>query len=189
MLDIIVFAVIVYYIYKVAIKNKQNKAPINGNYSNLVAVTMNEPAVKAVIDEAIKVINDMLSVGNGASYCSVVEYAGMITAFPVHGNDGQYRIFVAMNNVSELQGCGNRYPKARQNSANAEMFRVYDSFASRYKKYYDYAHCAYIYKTTNTVAPKGGEEALNSLLFEQVRLRCPNANITGNNIKDKKFCY
>ena len=95
-----------------------------------------------------------------------------------------------MHNVSELKSCSNRYPKARLNPANSEMFRVYDYFAEKYYAYYNHTEKRYEYWITFAASSALGEEAIKKILFDQVKVRCPHAKVMGDSyIKDKKFDY
>lgn len=177
-MEFLLFIAIVYILYKL-LKPKDTKQE-----SAVSNVSMSDPAVKTLIDEAVAVVNDMLEVGHAAQIYSGSDYEGVIYAHaytrPPYSGRAAYGIQIIMADVKNLEDCVDRYPKMWSNPDNLEMNANLAYFMNKYSRYHDPNENRYVYRTTHTAPLKYTDktsEVLKSLLFDQVEKRCPLANI------------
>ncbi len=179
MFELIVVVLIVYFIFKLfrgGSKNTEDSCQIS-------EVSMDDPAVAALIDEAIMVINDMLEVGRPALMYSERDYEGLIIAVadarpPFKGNYIDYGFHIRMHNISDLSLC------------RSSLGSTVDSFIRRYSHCYSSSDRGYVYKTNLTVRIHNDNRgALRTLLYKQVELRCPLADFSNGHLHTKGVAY
>lgn len=175
---------------------RREKAELNAEKEAAkYALNPADPAIKALIDEAVRVINDMLEVGSGASIFSELDYEGFIIAVPDFRRSftkkvSDYGFCINMHNVSNLRDCRNRYPNVRYNPAYSNLIIRYDSFSEKYNYCYSPSKEGYIYNTRNTVRLRVSDrDKLNAFLHEEVALRCRLADMSGAGIHTKDVAH
>ncbi len=148
--------------------------------ARITPLTLSDPTCKALVDEVVAVMNDMLEIGYEAHVYSS-EYSGMISVLPRYcqaagSSIAAYKVQISMLSVGDLRDGINTYPKRYYSSENSEKL---DRFVSRYGSCHNRNDNAYVYQTKATIIlPKDNQQkqdALTLLLHEQILQRCPLA--------------
>ena len=143
---------------------------------------------EAVINEAIPIINDFLNIGDLARLLtdSSTDFRGLIICAadarpPFHGRMIDYGLHIKLNDVGDLTIGAQKYSDML--ARFPEEANKYNSFIRKHRYNYDASERGYVYRTTNTVSLREGEEKmLYSELSQQVIQRCPLAEYGSNGL-------
>ncbi len=138
-----------------------------------------------VVEEALTVINDFLTIGSDASILtdSSTDFRGHIVFVtdarpPFTGKTTNYGFYIKLCDLSDLTIGARKYPKMLTNNPN--LADNYHAFISKYQNCYDASEGGYVYRTQRTVPLlKGQEKQLHAKLGEQIAARCPLADFSG----------
>lgn len=161
-----------------------------------VDISLSNPQIAVLIDEAVSVINDMLEVGSAASLHSL-DYEGFIIAVPSarppFGRYIDYGFYIKMVDACNLKECQYKYPAMRNNPDNREMYEVLDSFVNKYGNCYSDEERGYVYETRATAPLRSknedDRELLRALLHQEVSKRCLLADMSRTPIHTKTVYY
>lgn len=153
-------------------------------------INMANPAVKCIIDETIKVLQDMLDAGFGihllAHFQSNIDYEGFILYGPTwkppkrHGKN-YYAVYLYMKHVSNLKLLGNNRPKWWTHPNWQDVATKTEHFICRYGNYYNSNEESYCYETSATISLKKDEvDQFTALLTQQIKTRCPKAIVSAS---------
>lgn len=163
------------------------------NLSNGTA-DVNSPAVDALIDEVVEVVNDMLEVGWMARIFSEIDYNGLIIATPKYAqmsynnkSSSTAGIIIDMPFVSDLRNCRHRYPAYDQKPELEEQRDKLDRFIAKYSYCYDSQRNKYVYKTQNRISVPYSKKEIPieqiiscARLRSEIEQRCPLADFSDN---------
>lgn len=155
------------------------------------AIDMSDPAVSALINEAVEVVNDMLEVGTAVTLYGSGKYNGhiypLIASRPPYGRYTNYGIVIHMFDVDDLHQCKEKYPRMRNNPNLHDLNTNLDRFIYKYSRNYNSAEERYVYETKSTVQLKGdkNKQALTALLWSEIKSRCPLADTDSGRLYTK----
>ena len=181
---------------------KKVEAEKNGTPSRSAATNISiiDPAAKkALIDEAVEVINDMLEVGFIAHCFSDLDYEGHISPIACTiSYEPKYNLSgfsIHMRNISDLRTCRNNRPRIDSNPAWAEELRKLDRFIQKYSFCYNPSMNEYNYKTHNNIPVKPSKKQGTTVavstaeLMREVAARCPKADLQNGLLHTSDVAY
>ncbi len=150
-----------------------------------ISSIQNEDAADQLIEEALTVINDFLTIGSDASILtdSSTDFRGHIIFVPdarppFSGKTINYGFYIQLCDVSDLTVGASKYPKVLIN--NPSLADRYYSFINKYRNCFDPSECGYVYRTRTAVPlVKGQENQLQAKLGQQIAQRCELADFSG----------
>lgn len=154
----------------------------------------NSPAVDALIDEAVEVINDMLEVGFAARIKSEADYEGFIIYFPtiISFVPRTVGIYIKMVSVSDLRSCRYRHSAYDHIPEYKEEMDKLDRFIEKYSYCYNPQEKAYIYETRKNIPVPyskknvpAGKIVNIARLRSEIEQRCPLADFSGVGLHTK----
>lgn len=156
------------------------------------------PAVDALIDEAVEVINDMLEVGLAAHQVSEIDYEGFIIFNPtiISFVPRTVGIHIVMNSISDLRGCRHSAPAYTRRPEWADEMDKLDRFIEKYSYCYDSQRNQYVYETKNNIpVPYSMKEIPAAQIVDRARLsheierRCPLADFSNGHLHTKNVAH
>jgi len=150
-----------------------------------VAPLQDDTAVDQLVEEALVVVNDFLTIGSDASILtdSSTYFRGHIIFVPdarppFSGKTVNYGFFIKLCDLSDLTVGARKYPKLLANNPN--LASNYNSFIAKYRNCYDASEVGYVYRTRRTVPLlKGQEHLLHAKLGAQIAQHCSLADFSG----------
>lgn len=146
---------------------------------------VHSPAVDALIDEAVEVVNDMLEIGYIVHILSPEEYNGLIHTMPntVSFVPRLAGYTIVMGTV-DLRSCRHRNPVYDQKPEWADRMAKLDRFIKKYSYCYNSQRHAYVYNTRKGIPVPSSLQEIpagkivdNERFLCEVKSRCPLADI------------
>lgn len=150
-----------------------------------VSSIQNDAMVNQLLEEALAVVNDFLTIGSDASILtdSSTDFRGHIIFVPdarppFSGKTINYGFYIQLCDVSDLTVGASKYPKILINNPN--LADRYYSFINKYRNCFDPSESGYVYRTRIAVPlQKGQESQLQAKLGQQIAQRCELADFSG----------
>ncbi len=161
-------------------------------------ISLNDPATKAIVDEAIDLINAIIDLGITLQFIGGSSYDGFIIP---RANVARYGAGEMICNIKIcIYECGDLRNYHVPEKLRANLSDKFSALDSLVRQYAGYTECdtsgrqTFTFRTKNTVALSRStqdEEQLTGLLLAEIRKRCPGADASSllGSIYDRKHHY